>query len=188
MRQPPKGCSITGCGRPALAKSWCKTHYYRARDHNGDPLADKPIAIPSYSEPPAAPIPCKIDDCERAARTRGWCNKHYGRFLEYGDAEEPLRRARDGKGYRGLNNNGYIVLKYGPITILEHRQVMEAELGRKLYPFENVHHKNGIKTDNAPENLEVWVKVQPSGQRLEDLIAFMTTNYPTETLAALANT
>ena len=56
--------------------------------------------------------------------------------------------------------------------MLEHIAVMEVKLGRRLRQGENVHHVNGVKHDNRPENLELWVTKQPLGQRPADLVAY----------------
>ena len=40
--------------------------------------------------------------------------------------------------------------------ILEHRLIMEEMIGRRLKPEEVVHHKNKIKNDNKPKNLQLF--------------------------------
>lgn len=82
-----------------------------------------------------------------------------------------LERHKNWNGGRSVNQDGYTIIRYAPgKTMLEHRYVMEQELGRKLYGDENVHHINGDRTDNNIENLELWSSMQPTGQRVKDKV------------------
>lgn len=67
------------------------------------------------------------------------------------------------KGGRVVASNGYVLVKVGKSHHLadvrgyayEHRVVAEKVIGRRLKAGEQIHHVNGNKQDNKPENLEV---------------------------------
>ena len=71
--------------------------------------------------------------------------------------------------------NGYLVFNTGKAEVPVHRIVMEGVLGRPLTTTETVHHINGQRDDNRPENLELWDHAQPHGQRVSDKLAWCAT-------------
>jgi len=146
----------------------------------------------------APPKPCTREGCKGYIRTPGQklCNMHAARKRRTGDVGEAGPRiAPHGAGT--TDQHGYRVTRYGTwpdVTVVyEHRAVMEEMKCRPLESWEHVHHKNGIRDDNRPDNLELWVAPskagvsrQPFGQRLTDLVAFVVEHYPDEVRQALA--
>lgn len=162
-------CGKENCSDLVRARGMCNNHYHQYRRS-----ADfQRVNASAYRD-----TVCALDGCAARAKTRGWCPMHYRRWKTTGDpgGVEPLHAPRRA-GY--TSSSGYRIV-YAPNhpnsqkrgNIPEHVLVMSEILGRPLYDDENVHHKNGVRNDNRPENLELWVVRQPKGQRPEDLLVW----------------
>lgn len=117
-------------------------------------------------------------DCGNKAIVRS-NNLSVGRTKSCGCARRVKRRGEGHHSFKGgfLTKSGYLMVKGedrdGKWTERPyHVVVMEKAIGRKLTAEETVHHKNGIRNDNRIENLELWSKSHPFGQRVEDVISF----------------
>lgn len=87
--------------------------------------------------------PCKPTSVTCSARCR---NVHTSRKTAEKRSQKLLEKSSDASGYTKRNGRH------------QHRIVAEAMLGRPLLSSEIVHHKDGNKRNNNPENLEVMTQ------------------------------
>lgn len=148
-------CRHPGCSSLARSRGRCITHYQQMVGHL------RPV--------------CSAEGCNRAAffQSRTYCKKHRDRIVRHGDPHV-LMMAERGAGF--INKNGYRVIggagDHPNATdgkIMEHRLIMSKMLSRPLMKGETVHHRNGIRDDNRPENLELRI-LHPAGQSVPDML------------------
>lgn len=91
---------------------------------------------------------CEIEDCERTHYSRGWCAKHYWRWYHHGNPHTALRPYLVGrpdtltKRVNGKSFRRYVL-------------VAEEILGKRLPRGAVVHHVDGDRSNNAPNNLVI---------------------------------
>lgn len=162
-------CKIKDCLRSTKggAKGFCHSHYVSMR--RGYLRVDGTWATSTGRRHPILKgQTCLVSGCSALVRTRGMCNRHYlqlrsGMINDKGlTLRAPLPRGRPRKE-RWVGREGYVLVQ-APVghpcarqdgSILEHRLVMETQLGRTLKEWEVVHHKDGNRQNNAPKNLEL---------------------------------
>lgn len=160
-------CEFPGCVEPGNGGAgYCDAHYAQFKRASFDSSSLKPVRR-RVKNPK-----CKFPGCTRKHMALGMCRAHYQQ-AKSGKDLHGLREDRPFEERWVVQPDGY-VRQLGPTgkPIYQHRYVMERHLGRELVNGENVHHKNGDRSDNRFENLELWNTRQPPGQRVEDKLAW----------------
>jgi hypothetical protein len=157
-------CDFNGCQSIKKTATYCLKHHARYSRHG-----DASIVKPYHKSTRKCLVIQDGQDCSKKHSAKDMCQMHYRRNTLYGDPLISMHTGRSPARYRMITAIGHANARPNG-RILEHRLVMSQMIGRPLKDEENVHHINGDRYDNRPENLELWSKSQPSGQRIPDKV------------------
>lgn len=179
--KPPVEKACAKCGldilvRPAMVReyNYCGRDCYHAhrKDRAGTYPPRKDKGIPKGPRIERECLICGVTVLRKLNQAKKYENAYCSREHKDEGMRIARRADRSPLGTTRIANTGYVHERTEDGWMLQHRVVMEQHLGRPLWADENVHHRNGLRADNRISNLELWSKSQPSGQRVEDKVAW----------------
>lgn len=157
-------CKVPGCKNMShFFHGLCGTHQYRMQRHG------------SYELPAKPKKKCVISKCNLESDGLGYCDEHRKRLLHSESYNFPISKDAtllDPRGYRKMCLTYHPNAQKGSHQIFEHTLVMSNIIGRPLRKGETVHHKNGLRGDNRPSNLELRTTNHGRGQSVLDMLKF----------------
>lgn len=106
------------------------------------------------SDPKHTPGPWKCMNCGSDFRPRRATSKYCSRQCLWqnngGKNRKPICWWKNAKGY--IEGRVWVT-PTKQIRVKQHRYIMAGIIGRELHPWEDVHHIDGVKSNNSPSNL-----------------------------------
>lgn len=146
-------CKVVNCDNISCYKTGlCNKHQWRFKKYGTTELPQKENSKDKI---------CCVSGCNFHVHSNDFCKLHYTRNKRHGNPEIIKINTR-GTGF--LTPSGYVEIGINGKKCLQHIYVAEQIFGGKLPNGYVVHHKNGIRSDNRPENLQICTSTKEHHQ------------------------